>query len=68
MKYEITETIETVGWAEGTNNAPAELVQHARRLAEEGKPATFGKIENTTIWVVLSVDDKNNLYTAYRAS
>jgi|WetSurMetagenome_2_1015567.scaffolds.fasta_scaffold301224_2 hypothetical protein len=67
MKFNIIETINTVSWSEGTQNAPAELVTKAKAMADEGKPATFGKIEATQGWVVLSVDETNNqIYVALR--
>ena len=66
MQLKITETINTVGWSEGVNNAPADLVTKAKAMAEEGKPATFGKIEGTDNWVVISANDKNELSVVLR--
>lgn len=67
MRFEITETINTVGWPEGLGNAPADLVTKAKSMTEEGRPTSFGKIEGTETWVVLSVGDKGSLYIAARA-
>ena len=67
MTYNITETVDTVAWKDGEANAPADLVTAARKLSEEGKPATFGKSKGTGGWVVLSVNDRNELYIAIRS-
>jgi hypothetical protein len=70
MTFNITETIETVAWSEGTNNAPADLVTKAREMVELGEPTTFGKLaSNPNAWVVLGVNKANNqLYVAHRAN
>jgi hypothetical protein len=67
MRFDITETINTVGWPEGISNAPADLVTKAKAMAEEGRPTAFGKIEGTETWVILSVSDKGSLYITARA-
>ena len=69
MKIELTETINTVPWSEGVSNAPAELVLKAKQMAEEGQPATFGKVEgNETTWVVVGANSRNQLCAVHRAS
>jgi hypothetical protein len=60
MTYKITETITTLPWLEGLNNAPAELVTRAKIMAEQGTPVNFGKNE-TNNWVILSISEANNL-------
>ena len=67
MTYNITEVVDTVSWKEGEANAPAELVTEARKLSDEGKPATFGKSKGTGGWIVLSVNERNELYIALRS-
>ena len=68
MKYQIIEIIETVPWSAGSSNAPADLVAKAKQLAEEGKPATFGKVDGKEEWVVLGTNKDNALYVAYRSA
>ena len=67
MKVELTETVLTVPWSEGVQNAPAELVVKAKALAEEGRPATFGKIEGTEMWVVVGSNLNNKLFVQFRS-
>lgn len=65
MIYKITELVDTVSWANGLDNAPAELVAKAKQMADSGAPATFGR--SNEHWVLLSVDSTNNqLYIAAR--
>jgi len=68
MTYKITETINTVGWQEGIDQAPPNLVTKAKQMAAEGLPATFGKVaDSPNNWVVLGVNITNQLYIAARA-
>jgi hypothetical protein len=68
MKIELTEIVNTVPWSEGVSNAPSDVAVKAKQLAEEGKPAIFGKIEGTDAWVVVGANLGNALQVVYRAN
>ena len=68
MTYKITETVETIPWPEGLNNAPAEIAVKAKQLTEAGTPAIFGKVQGSGNWVILCVSEQDNkLFVAYRS-
>lgn len=73
MTYTIQETVETVGWSQGVDTAPAELVKAAKEMAEKGEPATFGKIIHQTTpasftWCVISVHANGTLGVVKRCN
>jgi hypothetical protein len=69
MMYTIQETVDTIGWSQGVDTAPAELVKAAKEMAEKGEMATFGKILHTPssfTWCILSVKSNGNMIVAKR--
>ena len=62
MKLNIIETINTVSWQEGVNNADATLVEQAKELANKGEPVFFGKVEgHENHWVLLTIGPDNKV-------
>ena len=69
MRYNITETVDTVPWSEGVDKAPAELVKFSKDMAERGEPATFAKARINDlefVWVILTVNAHGTLVIAKR--
>jgi len=70
MKYNITETVDTVSWSEAISNAPAEIVKAGKEMTERGEIATFAKIEQTDpakfVWAILTVNKQGQLTVAKR--
>jgi hypothetical protein len=65
MEITITETIKTVSWKEGRENAPAKAISAANEKAESGAAVAFGKTDDA-LWVVVAYNSDSRPYVAWR--
>ena len=66
MQITVIERIETMGWNLANQQAPAEVVRHAKEVSDEGWPVAIGRYKSTGAWCVVIYNEDGQPKVAYQ--